>query len=96
MKDSPFFILIFDETTDIAVVKDVIVYAHYLDQKRKVQTSFIAMSANLFHCNERGCGWLCRHHYGGLRKLCGDHELNMDKLKRGLLHWRSHEKGWVL
>ena len=29
--------------TNIAVVKEVIIYACYLDQKRKVQTSFIAI-----------------------------------------------------
>ena len=43
MRASPFFSLMIDETTDVAVVKEVIVYARYLDQKRKVQTSFIAM-----------------------------------------------------
>ena len=30
-----FFALMVSETTDIAVVKEVIIYAHYLDQKRK-------------------------------------------------------------
>ena len=66
-----FFTLMVDETTNIAVVKEVIIYACYLDQKRKVQTSFIAI---------RSCGWSYRHHKGGLRKLCSNHQLNMDKL----------------
>jgi len=43
LKASPFFTLMVDETTDVVVVKEVITYAHYLDQKRKVQASFIAM-----------------------------------------------------
>jgi len=50
LKAYPFIALTVDETTDIAFVKEVIIYACYLDQntcyldqKRKVQTSFIAM-----------------------------------------------------
>lgn len=32
-----------DETTDVAVVKEVIIYARYLGSDRKVCTSFIGM-----------------------------------------------------
>ena len=39
LKASPFLM----RATNIAVVKEVIIYACYLDQKRKVQTSFIAI-----------------------------------------------------
>ena len=52
LKASPFFALIVDETTNIAVVKDVVVYARYLDQKRKVRTSFIAKKEAVDGCAE--------------------------------------------
>ena len=61
-----------DETNDIAVVKEEKNYAHYLDQKRKVQTFFIAMKEAVDGC----AGTIM----AVLRKLCGDHQLNMDKL----------------
>ena len=59
------------ETTDIAVVKGVIIYARYLDQQRNVQTSFIAMKEVVNgHADTI---------MAVLRKLCSDHQLNMDK-----------------
>ena len=50
MKASPIFRTDSDETTDLAVVKEVIIYAHYLDQKRKVHISFIAMKEAVDGC----------------------------------------------
>ena len=41
LRASPF--LICDETTDVAIVKEVIIYARYLGRDRKVCTSFIGM-----------------------------------------------------
>ena len=43
IRASPFFALMCDETTDVAVVKQVIIYARYLGCVRKVCTSFIGM-----------------------------------------------------
>ena len=43
LRASPFFALMCDETTDVAVVKEVIIYARYLGSDRKVCTSFISM-----------------------------------------------------
>ena len=58
-----------DETTDIAV-KEAIIYAHY--QKRKAQTSFIAMKEAVDgHADTIMVV---------LSKLYSDHQLNNDKL----------------
>ena len=62
LKASPSFALMVDSTTDVAVVKEVIIYAYILHGPEK-------KSVNLFHCNEIGCGWSCRHHYGGFEKI---------------------------
>ena len=43
IRHSPFFALMCDETTDISVSKEVIVYARYLNSDRKVCTSFVGM-----------------------------------------------------
>ena len=43
LRASPFFALICDETTNVAIVKEVIIYARYLGHDRKVCTSFIGM-----------------------------------------------------
>ena len=43
LRASPFFALICDDTTDVATVKEVIIYARYLGRDRKVCTSFIGM-----------------------------------------------------
>ena len=43
LRASPFFALMCDETTNIAVVKEVIIYAHYLGSDRNVCTSFVGM-----------------------------------------------------
>lgn len=32
-----------DETTNIAIVNEVTIHVHYLDQNRKVETCFIAI-----------------------------------------------------
>ena len=36
LRASPFFALICDKTTDVAIVKEVIIYARYLGRDRKV------------------------------------------------------------
>ena len=43
LRRSPFFSLMADETTDVAVIKEVIVYARYLNSNREIQTAFIGM-----------------------------------------------------
>ena len=43
IRASPFFYLMADETTDVAVVKEVIVYARFLGHQNKVKTAFIGM-----------------------------------------------------
>ena len=43
IRASQFFALIADETTDAAVIKEVIVYARYLSKQRKIKTAFIGM-----------------------------------------------------
>lgn len=43
LRSSPFFSILCDETTDVAVKKELIVYARYLDKDRKVRTSFTGM-----------------------------------------------------
>ena len=40
----PSFALMCDETTDNAVIKEVIIYARYFDSDRKIQTASIGMS----------------------------------------------------
>ena len=45
VRSSPFFALMCDETTDIAILKEVIIYARYLNADRKVCTSFVGMIA---------------------------------------------------
>ena len=43
LRASPYFSLMCDETTDVAVVKEVIIYARYIGTDRKVCTAFIGM-----------------------------------------------------
>lgn len=41
VRASPFFSLMTDETTDVAVVKEVVIYVRYLDQQRQIRTAFV-------------------------------------------------------
>ena len=43
IRSSPFFSLLCDETTDVAVKKELIVYARYLNSDRQICTSFISL-----------------------------------------------------
>ena len=43
LRSSPFFALMCDETTDVAVIKEVIIYSRYVGRDSKVSTSFIGM-----------------------------------------------------
>ena len=43
LRSSPFFSLLCDETTDVAVKKELIVYARYLSSDRHIRTSFIGL-----------------------------------------------------
>ena len=45
VKQSPHFSLMIDETTDVAVLKELIVYAKYLDCNKVPTTSFIGVAA---------------------------------------------------
>ena len=38
---SPFYSLMIDETTDVATVKVMVMYAHYLDLKNEVLTALL-------------------------------------------------------
>ena len=59
-----------DETTDVAVIKDVIFYARFLDKQRKVRTAFIGMVEVA-----DGCAATIM---GVLTKLCEDNELDLE------------------
>lgn len=43
MKKSPFFSILVDETTDVAVHRDLIIYAKFLSKQREVTTSFVGL-----------------------------------------------------
>ncbi|XP_078581210.1 zinc finger protein 862-like [Branchiostoma floridae x Branchiostoma japonicum] len=45
IRNSPYFSLMIDETTDVAVTKQLIIYARYLTEKHKVKTSFLGIVA---------------------------------------------------
>ena len=44
VKESPCYSMLIDETTDLAVFKDLIVYAKYLDNSHTEVTSFLGIS----------------------------------------------------
>lgn len=60
-----------DETTDVVVTKEVIVYAHYLGKDSKVQTSFIAME-EVADCR---ADTIMRV----LKKVCNDNHLDIER-----------------
>ena len=71
LRASPFFALMVDETTYVAVTKEVILYARYLGKDRKVQTSFIAME----EVADGRADTIMRV----LKKVCNDHHLDIER-----------------
>jgi hypothetical protein len=59
-----------DKTTDVAVIKEVIVYARFLDKQRKVRTAFIGIVEVA-----DGCAATIM---GVLTKLCEDNQLDLE------------------
>ena len=47
LRASTLFTLMCNETTDVAVVKEIIIYAHYLGSDRKVCTPFVGIIGRL-------------------------------------------------
>lgn len=37
---SPVYSLLIDETTDIAIIKEIVIYAHYIDSEAQIHTVF--------------------------------------------------------
>ena len=66
---SRFFALMADETTDVAVIKEVIVYARFLSKQRKIKTAFIGMIGI-----PDGCAATIM---GVLTKICDDNNLDL-------------------
>lgn len=66
---SPFFALMCDETTDVAIKKELIVYAHYLGSDRQVHTAFIGMVEV-----PDGCA---KTLFDALNRLCEDESLDI-------------------
>lgn len=69
VRASLFFALLVDETTDVAVINELIVYARYLGSDRKVYTSFLGLIEI-----PDGCAQTI---LSALRELCEKYELDL-------------------
>ena len=67
-----YFSLIADKTTDVAVVKEVIVYARFIFRKKEVQTSLLGLVPV---SDGRAAAVL-----GGITKVCEKRNVNLRKL----------------
>ena len=69
VRASPFFALLIDETTDVAVINELIIYARYLGSDRKVHTSFLGIIEI-----PDGCAQTI---LSAIRELCEKYELDL-------------------
>ena len=70
VRASQFFALMADETTDVAVIKEVIIYARFLSKQRKIKTAFIGMIRIPDSC--------AATIMGVLTKICDDNNLDLE------------------
>ena len=70
IRASQFFALMADETTDVAVIMEVIVYARFLSKQRKIKMAFIGMIGI-----PDGCAATIM---GVLTKICDDDNLDLE------------------
>ena len=70
-----------DETTDIAIIKEVIVYAWFLGKDRRIRTAFIAMIGIPDSC--------AISIMGVLQKLCEDNQLDLEHKHLAVMELQS-------